>query len=218
MKRPLYLLIALALFFSLTACGDVNVRPYPNEYHGNYNPADQYDITARINNQQKRINMGVERGDLTRNEADMLQENLDHIRYEYNRMKSDGRLTQHEVDRLERDLEINDRMIQDKRTNKIRRLYGPAPAPDRDHARPIGFEDRMEMQQKRINEGARSGALTEKEAETVQQNLNKIRMLYTRMKTDNKLTGKEQETLEKQLDRNDRMIQNKKQNAIERFD
>lgn len=219
MKRPLSLLIASALF-SLTACGEVNVRPYPNEYHGNYSPADQYDITARINNQQKRINIGIEKGDLTRNEADMLQENLDHIRNEYNRMKTDGRLTRQEVDRLERDLEINDRMIQDKRSNQIRRLYKPMPAPvsQRDHERPAGIEDRIGMQQKRIDEGVRSGELTSKEAEIVQSNLNRIRSAYTLMKSDNRLSAKEQEKLEKDLDRNDRMIYNKKHNAIERFD
>lgn len=171
------------------------------------------DFRDRIDNQQKRIDQGVAKGDLTRREADMLQDNLNHIRDEYSRMKADGRLTPGEADRLERDLDINNRMIQDKRNNQIRRLYEPAP-----QVKPTVFQIRIEKQQKRIDDGIRSGELTKKEAEIVQENLDKIRAAYSRMKADGKLTEKEQEKLDKKLDRNDKMIYDKKNNAIERFD
>lgn len=228
MKRLLYLLITITLLFSLSSCSEMEVRTYPSESYGTYNPtdrhdittnpADRHDITTRIGNQQKRINMGIEKGDLTRHEADMLQENLDHIKDEYSRMKADGRLTQQEVDRLVRDLEINDRMIQDKRSNQIKRLYGPAPAPKHDHGKAAEFQTRIDQQQKRIDNGIRSGELTRKEAEIVQENLDKIKAAYSRMKADGRLSEKEQEKLDSKLDRNDKMIYDKKHNTIERFD
>ncbi len=182
------------------------------------------DFRDRIENQQKRIDQGIAKGDLTRREADMLQDNLNHIRDEYGRMKADGRLTPSEADRLDRDLDLNSRMIQDRRNNEIRRLYQPmpmpaqAPAPHRDHEKPTGFEARIHQQQKRIDDGVRTGDLTRKEAEIVQENLDKIRTVYSRMKSDGRLTEKEQDKLDKKLDRNDKMIYNKKHNAIERFD
>ncbi len=187
------------------------------------------DFRDRIENQQKRIDQGVANGDLTRREAEMLQDNLNHIKDEYSRMKADGRLTPAESDRLERDLDNNSRMIQDKRNNQIRRIYEPVPAPPpppaprhdqpkRDHEMTQGFQTRIEQQQKKIDNGARSGELTRKEAEILQENLDKIEKAYSRMKADGRLTEKEQNKLDKKLDRNDKMIFDKKHNAIERFD
>ncbi len=178
------------------------------------------DFSDRIDNQQRRIDQGVAKGDLTRREADMLQDNLNHIRDDYNRMKADGTLSSREADRLENDLDTNSRMIHDKRNNQIRRMYEPArmPGPRHDHEMPIGFQDRIERQQRRIDNGIRSGELTRKEAEIVQGNLDRIRASYSRMKADGRLTEKEQDKLDKKLDRNDRMIFDKKHNAVERFD
>jgi len=180
------------------------------------------DFRDRIEHQQKRIDDGIRSGELTRREADMLQDNLNNIRDEYSRMKADGRLTPGEAGRLERDLDINSRMIQDKRNNQIRRLYepkpAPAPGPRHDHEKPTGFQSTIEQQQKRIDNGIRSGELTRKEAEIVQENLDKIRATYARMKADNRLTEKEREKLDKKLDRNDKMIHEKMNYPIERFD
>lgn len=182
----------------------------------------QPDFLSRIDNQQRRIDQGIVKGDLTRREADMLQDNLNNIKDDYSRMKSDGRLTPGEADRLERDLDSNSRMIQDKRNNQIRRLYAPTPtpvpAPRIDQVKPTGFQLRIEQQQKRIDDGIRSGELTRKEAEVVQENLDKIKTAYLRMKADGRLSEKEQNKLENMLERNDKMIYNKKHNAIERFD
>ena len=169
----------------------------------------QKDLRDQIENQQGKIDKGVAKGDLTQREADMLQDNLNYIRDEYSGMKADGRLTPEESYRLKRDLDINSRMIQDKRNNEIRRIYLDKPA---------GFQTRIERQQKKIDDGLRSGELTRKEAEIVQENLDKIRSSYSRMKADGKLTEKEQDKLDKRLDRNDKMIVDKKHNAIERFD
>jgi hypothetical protein len=206
-----------------------------NEIRRVYNvpppPAPRYDqprgdFRDRIENQQKRIDQGFAKGDLTRREADMLQDNLNHIKDEYSRMKADGRLTPAEADRLERDLDTNSMMIQDKRKNQIRRIYeplpgpmpGPGPGPGHNYEKPTAFETRIQQQQKRIDQGAASGELTRKETEIVQENLDKIRAAYSRMKADNRLSEKEQDKLDRKLDRNDKMIYNKKNNAIERFD
>lgn len=176
------------------------------------------DFRDRIENQQKKIDQGFAKGDLTRREADMLQDNLNHIKDEYSRMKADSRLTPSEADRLERDLDTNSMMIQDKRNNQIRRIYEPMPGPGHNHQKATAFETRIQQQQKRIDQGAASGELTRKEAEIVQENLDKIRSAYSRMKADNRLSDTEQDKLDRKLDRNERMIYNKKNNVIERFD
>ena len=76
----------------------------------------------RMENQQTRINQGVAKGDLTRREAAIVQENLDRIRAAYARMKADGRQTVSELDRIDKKLDRNDNMIHDKRRNVIERL------------------------------------------------------------------------------------------------
>lgn len=174
----------------------------------------------RLESQQKRIDQGVAKGDLTRREADMLQENLSHIREEYRKMKADGRLTRKEADRLERDFDVNDRMIQDKRTNEIRRLYeSPSrPAAGDEQLRSDLRDLRMENQLKRIDERAAKGELTWREAEIVRKNLDRIKDAYARLKAEGRVTEKELKILDKKLDRNDKMIHEKKHNPIERFD
>ena len=61
-------------------------------------------------------------GELTGREADQLQDNLNYIRHDYSRMTADGRLTQGEINRLERMLDQNSEMIQNKKHNTVRRL------------------------------------------------------------------------------------------------
>lgn len=222
MRRAFLLLMTVGLLVGLGGCVQPEQRPYYSDSYGPYDQADRYDIGTRINNQQRRIDQGISSGELTRREADVLIDNLNWIRDEYTRARRDGRLTQTEIERLSEHLNQNNRMITDKKNNDIRRVYtpmpAPAPAPHRDHERPAGFEGRIERQQKSIDEGVRSGELTRKEAEIVQENLDKIRAVYSRMKADGRLTEKEQDRLDKKLDHNDRMIHNKKNNAIERFD
>jgi len=224
MRKALLLFLTVGLVFGFSACVQTEQRPYYSDNYGPYDRADRYDVGTRIDNQQRRIDQGMASGELTRREADVLIDNLNWIRDEYLRAKRDGRLSQAEIERLSEHLNQNNRMITDKKNNNIRRVYtpmpmpAPAPAPHRDHEKPAGFEARIHQQQKRIDDGARTGELTRKEAEIVQENLDKIRTVYSRMKADGRLTEKEQDKLDKKLDRNDKMIHNKKNNAIERFD
>jgi hypothetical protein len=78
------------------------------------------------------------------------------------------------------------------------------------------FYERIKNQQKRINQGIKSGELTRKEAGILQDNLNWIRDKYARMTTDGRLTQNEQKRLDKMLDKNSDMIRDKKHNLIKR--
>ena len=79
------------------------------------------------------------------------------------------------------------------------------------------FYDRIENQQKRINQGIKAGELTRREAALLQENLDSIRQRYTRIKSDRKLTKHERERLERMLDRNSAMIKDKKHNPARRL-
>ena len=78
------------------------------------------------------------------------------------------------------------------------------------------FYERIEGQQRRINQGIKSGELTRKEAGILQDNLSWIRDRYARMTNDGRLTQNEQKRLDKMLDKNSEMIKNKKRNPVKR--
>lgn len=80
------------------------------------------------------------------------------------------------------------------------------------------IRERIEEQQKRIDQGIASGSLTRREADIVQDNLNRIRDSEARMKADGKLTPRERKRLERMLDRNSRMIYKEKHNPIQRIE
>lgn len=80
------------------------------------------------------------------------------------------------------------------------------------------IRERIEEQQKRIDQGIASGSLTRQEADIVQDNLNRIRESEARMKADGKLTPRERKRLEHMLDRNSKMIYKEKHNPIRRIE
>lgn len=84
---------------------------------------DSPDIDQRIANQQRSIDQGFRSGQLTRDEARMLEDNLNHIQREEARLKADGSLTNVERERLHRMLDENNKIIYDKKTNPVRRFY-----------------------------------------------------------------------------------------------
>jgi predicted ribosome quality control (RQC) complex YloA/Tae2 family protein len=79
------------------------------------------------------------------------------------------------------------------------------------------ISDRIENQQKRINQGIRSGELTRKEAAMLQDNLDSIKDKLTRMKSDGRLNERERERLDRMLDQNSEMIKDKKHNPAKRL-
>ena len=86
--------------------------------------ADRESIYERIHDQESRIHHGIRSGTLTRGEAEILRDNLEHIRHTFDRYKADGVLTYHEEAKLNRMLDDNSRMIHRMKENEqVRRLY-----------------------------------------------------------------------------------------------
>ena len=77
-----------------------------------------------------------------------------------------------------------------------------------------GLNDRIREQQVRINQGVGAGRLTPREADMLQRNLNQIRATYERMSQTGGLTRREHRRLDNMLNRNDRIIFNKKHNKV----
>ena len=197
MKNISVLFIVLGLLSIVTSCVASSQGPVYQERYAN----QKQDIFhERIENQQRRINQGIESGELTRKEAGILQDNLNWIRDKYARMTANGILTQNEQERLDKMLDKNSEMIKNKKHNPARQLY------DAD------VQDRIDSQQRRINQGLSSGKLNRHEADIVQDNLNEIRRRYAKMRKDGVLTIKELEKLDKMLDENSKMISRKEFN------
>jgi len=74
-------------------------------------------IRERIGDQQRRIDKGIASGELSKQEAETLQDNLSWIKYEFARLTDDGMVTPAETKRLDGLLDRNDKMIADKKHN-----------------------------------------------------------------------------------------------------
>lgn len=183
----------------LNAMLDDNGRMIARERHDS-RPGPRGDLRERIENQQRRIREGVAKGQLTRQEAAMVQDNLDWIRATYERMTRDGMLTPPEAGRLEAMLDDNGRMISRERRDVQTVYHG-------------SFEERIGNQQRRINEGIARRQLTRHEADAVQDNLDWIKATNDRMKRDRRLTWSEAARLDEMLDRNSRLINKERTDA-----
>ena len=203
MKLFLIAAISILLLFSLAACIEPERRPYQ----------EGIDLPNRIDNQQRRIDGGISSGELTRGEADMLQDNLNWIKQEYSRARDDGRISGEEWKRIEGYLDQNSRMIYDKKSNPVRSLF-PTPYQS---PRSLSIDETIVEQQRRIDQGISTGELTLKESEILQENLNWIKARYTRLRADGNLTGEEHREIEEYLARNSNMIFNKKHNPVYRI-
>jgi hypothetical protein len=160
----------------------------------------------RIRDQQRRINQGISSGQLTKMEAEILLDNLSWIKYEFSRMVDDGRLVPAESKRLDDLLDRNNRMIVDKKHNRVTIFY----------TQKIGIgqfiAERIQNQRARIEDGMRSGELNRSEADILIDNLNRIRDEFARVKRDGHLTRREADRLDRMLDRNSELIFSKKHN------
>lgn len=167
--------------------------------------ASPMNFEARIAEQQARIDQGIASGTLTRNEADDLQDNLNWIKHRLARYGADGRLGPNEQRTLWGLLDQNEAMIFKKKHNVVSRFY------DND------FRTRIQDQQKRIDQGVYNKTLTRAEADILQANLNTIRDQFNRMRWDGTLSMRERDRMDDMLDRNSRMIYEKKHNPAVRF-
>jgi polyhydroxyalkanoate synthesis regulator phasin len=159
------------------------------------------DIKKRVSDQQKRIDERVKSGALTRNESKVLLDNLSRITQEEKRLAGERKLTDTEKVRLHKLLDQNSKMIEDKKNNPV-----VANAPHMDW--------RFENQQKRIDEGVKSGALTRDESKMLLDNLNQIQQEEKRLAGEGKLTDAERTRLHEKLDQNSKMIDDKKNNPV----
>ena len=143
---------------------------------------------------------GIESGELTTKETKVLQDNLNSIKKKYERMKVDGIFTKNEQENLDKMLDKNNEMLEDKKNNPVKQLYE------------ADIQERIDSQQNEIYDGITSGKLSRKEADVVQDNLNDIRKKYLKMRQDGALTPKELEKIDKLLNENSKMIYQKKTN------
>lgn len=133
-----FIVLFVCMFSMLSACVVQPGRPTYEDRRDTYYDYPQFQY--RIENQQRRINQGVASGELSRNEANLLQDNLDRIRNKYEKMTADRVLTSREIEKLEKLLDKNNEMIYRKKHNPIRRFN------DTD----FEFQDRNENKQIQI--------------------------------------------------------------------
>jgi hypothetical protein len=84
--------------------------------------------TDLINSQQMRIDKGVKTGQLTQQEAAILQDNLNHIqarwdKYNRNKINMNPAEAKGERSKIKHMLDRNDRMIRKMKNNAIQRVY-----------------------------------------------------------------------------------------------
>jgi hypothetical protein len=203
MKRYLVSAItAVLLLSSLAACLEPK-RPFH----------EGIDLPNRIDSQQRRIDQGISFNELTREEAAIVQDNLNWIKQEYARAKTDGRVSGEEWSRIEKYLDQNSKMITEKKDNPVQRLFSSPYQPPQ----VISVQDKITNQQQRIDEGMASGELTLREAEVIQGNLTWIKGEYAKMKIEKSLTDQELKKIDDMLEQNSIMINNKKNIPVRRL-
>lgn len=79
-------------------------------------------IVERFERQQQRIDNGLKKGLLTKDEAVMVQGNLDRIKAEEAKLKAAGQLTLKEKKSLNHKLDLNSKMIESEKKNAIRQI------------------------------------------------------------------------------------------------
>ena len=193
-------LIGLNLSLSL-ASSPTAVQPMPAAATA----AGTDDIEHRIALQKDRIDKGIKARQLTEAEAKILHDNLGYIQQQEANLKSQGNLDKEAKERLNKMLDQNSKMIQDKRSTPIKPM------------KDTHLQNRFENQQERIDKGVLSGALTKDEAKILQGNLDKIKAEEASLKKAGKLTDQEKKRIEKMLDQNSNMIKDKATNPVNRL-
>ncbi len=194
MRKMMYLEVFMVVIFfvGITTTGALAASP----------PAPGID--QRISEQKKRIEEKVKSGALTQDETKVLRDNLNGIKESEDRLAADKELTSDGKMQLNKALDQNSKMIDDKKNNPVRQV---APY----------MEWRLANQQKRIDEVIKSGALTQDEAKILQDNLNHIQQEEKSLAAAWKLTHQERMRLIKMLDQNSKMIEDLKKNPVRKL-
>ena len=209
MKRYLVSAItAVLLLCSLAACLEPEKRPFH----------EGIDLPNRIDSQQRRIDAGISLGEFTREEAAIIQDNLNWIKQEYARAKDDGKISGDEWGRIEQYLDQNSKMIAEKKDSPVQRLFSSPYQPPQ----VISVQDKITNQQHRIDQGIATGQLTLRDADVIQGNLTMIKGEYAqmkmeRMKMNQSLAESELKKIDDMLEQNSNMIDNKIRYPVRRL-
>jgi len=157
-------------------------------------------IDAKIAEQQKLIDKALSSKSLTKDEAKIVQENLNRIKERKKAVSADGKLSELEQGNIQNMLDRNNRMITDKKNNPVRPFHRPE------------IQHRFENQQKRIDAGIKSGTLTKQEAAVLQENLSKAKAKYEALNKDGRFSQAEEEKMNELLDKDSQIIDKKKHN------
>jgi polyhydroxyalkanoate synthesis regulator phasin len=154
---------------------------------------------AKIKEQQALIDKAAASKTLSKEEANTVQENLKRIKEKKAAVSKDGKMSELEKGNVQNMLDRNNKMITDKKNNPVK----PFTRPEITH--------RFENQQKRIDQGVKSGALSKQEAAKLQDNLAKAKTKHTELSKDGKFTQAEEEKMHDLLDKDSKAIEGKKQ-------
>ena len=112
MKKQLsFIVVMMGLSIVLFSAG-----AYAND------PAHDPGIVERFGKQQMRIDAGVKKGSLTKEEAAAVQDNLNRIKDEEAKLKAAGQLTVKAKESLNHKLDLNSKMIESEKKNTILRI------------------------------------------------------------------------------------------------
>jgi len=167
-------------------------------------------IRSRIQESKQKIEQGIERGSLNRHEADRLHSELGTILNKIDRMKADGYLSQGERDTINRDLDRLDRDIFKEKHDAVTAV----PVVPQDWRR--GTRTRIQDSKQKIVQGVERGTLNRHEARKLNKELGKILYKIDRMKADGRISPREREKINRDLDRLDRDIFKEKRNDSRR--
>jgi hypothetical protein len=108
--------LILAVLFAVMMLGTITIsQAEPGDWRGG--------IRSRIHEEYQRIEMGIERGSLSRHEARMLKGELDGIIEKIDRMREDGHLSHREREIIDHDLDRLHRDISREKRDDNRRRY-----------------------------------------------------------------------------------------------
>jgi hypothetical protein len=157
-------------------------------------------IDQRQDNQQQRIQQGVDSGALTPGETNRLDRQQNHIQNAEDRMSADGNLSPRERDRLNRMENRGNRDIyrlknNDRATAGHNGWSGHTNSAYGGNAYDPRFERRDAYQDRRIEQGIHSGALTPGEARYLNGEQARIDRAENRMSADGNLSSRERQRL-----------------------
>ena len=157
-------------------------------------------IRSRIQESRQKIEQGIEKGALNRHEADKLNAELGAILNKIDRMKADGYLSERERDSVKIDLDRLDRDIFKEKHDSVTTV----PAVQQDWRG--GIRSRIQESKQKIEQGIERESLNRQEARKLNKELAKILNKIDRMKADGRISQKEREKINRDLDRLDRDI------------